>query len=135
MTPFARPSLAIVFGAFIVCTETCFHFDSVVGGVWLDMPWHDWIAGAALAAAGLSERRGATDLLLPAAWAFMLSLLVGAFFNHLADWLTVPQQASDTWLSEGALLGILSALIGIAASGLFATLAITRSGSHQSRSG
>jgi hypothetical protein len=117
---FARPILAVMFGAFIICAETCLHFDSVAEVVWLDMPWHDWLAGGWLVVAGWRSRT--PSLSLPAAWAFMLSLLVAAFFGHLAEWWMAWSDASESWLSEGTLLVALSGLTAIAACAVIVTL-------------
>ena len=110
MNAFARPALAVAFGAFILCAETCLHFESVAGAAWLDMPWHDWVAGAWLVVAGLRAQPSATAMSLTGAWAFMLSLLIGAFFGHLAEWWKPSSPAPDDWLSQGALLVCLTAL-------------------------
>ena len=40
----------------------------------------------------------------------MLSLLISAFFEHLADWWKPASPAPSDWLSEGALLGFLIVL-------------------------
>lgn len=119
----SRPILAIVFGAFILCAETCLHFESIAGAVWLDVPWHDWIAGGWLIAAGLlAQKRGSAGQFLAAPWAFMLSLLVGAFFGHLAEWWTGTADAPADWLSETALLSILTGLMVVAACAVIGTL-------------
>src|SRR5262245_37245975 len=70
---------AVAIGAFMVCTETCLHFGSIVQGPWVEMPWHDWIAATWLPVAGLRRR----VLELAIAWAFMASLLVGSLFGHI----------------------------------------------------
>ena len=84
MELFARPIVAIAFGAFIVCAETCLHFESLATGGWLDMPWHDWIAGGWLIVAGVRTQSSRLRLAVP--WAFMLSLPVGALLGLWADW-------------------------------------------------
>jgi hypothetical protein len=50
MTFFANPSLAIAFGAFLLCAETCLHFESLLAlpESWLSLPIHDWVAGCFL---------------------------------------------------------------------------------------
>ena len=110
MNAFTRPALAVAFGAFILCAETCLHFDSLATAAWLDMPWHDWLAGLWLVVAGLRGRTSGLPLSLTAAWAFMLSLLVSAFFGHIAEWWKPSSSAPNDWLSEGALLAWLTAL-------------------------
>jgi hypothetical protein len=110
MNVFAQPALAVVFGAFILCAETCLHFESLAAAAWLEMPWHDWLAGLWLVIAGLRARTSGLALSLTSAWAFMLSLLVSVFFWHLAEWWKPASSAPNHWLSEGALLGWLTAL-------------------------
>jgi len=59
MTLFASPMLAIAFGAFLLCAETCLHFESLLAlpGSWLSLPIHDWIAGGFLVYGGVRSRR------------------------------------------------------------------------------
>ena len=120
MELFARPIVAIVFGAFIVCAETCLHFDSLAAGNWLDMPWHDWIAGVWLTIAGMRNHHP-SQVRLAAPWAFMLSLLVGALFGLWGQWPTAVQP-SEEWLSAATLLWIVTALSTIALVALLETL-------------
>ncbi len=121
MKAFAHPWLAIVFGAFIVAAETCNHFDSLVHREWLSMPWHDWLAGGWLAGAGLSARGRGRPLGLAVAWAFMSSLLVSAFFDHLSDlWMPVSE-ASSAEVPAGVLLAALAGLTVVAGLALRAT--------------
>ena len=47
--------------------------------------------------------------------AFMLSLLIAAFFGHLAEWWKPSSPAANDWVSEGALLRWLTALTVTAA--------------------
>jgi hypothetical protein len=117
---FARPVLAVVFGAFIICAETCLHFESLAGAVWLDMPWHDWFAGGWLVVAGWRSQTPSPSL--TAAWAFMLSLLVAAFFGQMAEWWMPSSGPSNGWLSEGTLLAALSGLTATAACAVIVTL-------------
>jgi hypothetical protein len=96
MNAFARPALAVAFGAFILCAETCLHVEDLAAAAWLDMPWHDWIAGGWLVVAGLRRQTSGPALSLTAAWTFMLSLLIGAFFGHLAEWWKPSSPSSNS---------------------------------------
>jgi hypothetical protein len=64
MNTFTRPALAIAFGAFILCAETCLHFESLAAAVWLDMPWHHRIAGGWLVVTGLRAQASGSTLSL-----------------------------------------------------------------------
>jgi uncharacterized membrane protein YphA (DoxX/SURF4 family) len=124
MSMFAHPIVAIIFGGFIVCAETCLHFGDIVGSsAWIDLPVNDWFAGAFLVYGGVALRRNprrgrATQA---AAWGFMCSLLAAAFVAHWEEWRT-QSAPSDEWISAGAFLAILSALLIISVLGLFSTL-------------
>jgi len=127
MTSFASPILAIGFGAFLMCAETCLHFESLLGlpGSWLSLPIHDWVAGSFLIYGGVKSQRdwGTGRLYQVAAWAFNVSLLCGAFFGHLEDWSAeVPAQG---WISERALVIIIGFLFAISLCGLVSTMAVT----------
>lgn len=127
MKVFARPLLAIVFGAFILCTETCLHFDSILNpSSWIDLPIHDWLAGVFLIWSGVISRRDWTHgrPYQAAAWAFILSLLVGAFVAHWEEW-SLGEPGGE-WISAGAFVGILAGLVVVAAGGLVSTLAVRR---------
>jgi hypothetical protein len=115
MNVFVRPVFAVAFGGLILCAETCLHFESISTAAWLDMPWHDWIAAGWLLAAGLRGQSSRPALALTGAWAFMLSLLVAAFFGHLAEWWRPSPTAHSEWLSEGTVLVWLIALTVTAA--------------------
>ena len=130
---FAQPVVAISFGAFILCAETCLHAADIIAlSTWTDLPLNDWFAGGFLVYGGLTVRRSGERGLttLAAAWGFMCSLLVAAFLDHWTQWegASVP---SDEWIPEGAFLAILSALMVISALGLFATVANGRATSGQ----
>jgi hypothetical protein len=118
---FAQPS--VVFGAFMLCTETCDHFDAIARGDWLNMPIHDWTAAGLLVMAGVGSQRGWGErrAFRAVAWAFMLSLLFGAFFGHLAEWLAPTEPAG--WIPERVVFPVLIALNGIAILALVGTLA------------
>ena len=120
MTFLAKPSIAVVFGAFMLCTETCDHFDSIARLDWLNMPLYDWTAAGLLIAVGAVHRRD----FQATAWAFMLSLLFGAFFGHFAEWLAPTEP--DGWIPEQVVFPILIVLIAIAFVGLVATLRTRR---------
>ena len=62
---------------------------------------------------------------LAVAWAFMLSLLVGASYEMLGEWGRPPDE--NDWLSEGAFLAIVLTMTAIAASGLVSTLKTSQS--------
>jgi len=79
------------------------------------MPLYDWTAAGLLLAVGVVERRDYRAI----AWAFMLSLLFGAFFGHLDEWLTPTEP--DGWLSERIVFPALVALIVIALLALIST--------------
>src|SRR5262245_60237942 len=115
MTFFAKPAVAVVFGAFMLCAETCDHFGEIVRLDWLNMPFHDWTAAGLLIAVGAVHRRDFQAI----AWAFMLSLLFGAFFGHFAEWLA--PSGPDAWIPERIVFPILIALIVIAVIGLVST--------------
>jgi hypothetical protein len=121
----ARPVVAIVFGAFLICAETCLHFESVRAFPqdWLSLPLHDWTAGLFLVYCAARSRRDWSRgrPYQAAAWGFMLSLLVEAFFAHVEEWSL--QSQSDRWIPEGAFVGILAGLLVLALCCLVSTLA------------
>jgi hypothetical protein len=121
MTAFARPTLALAFGAFILCAESCRHFEDILHPTsWADLPWHDWMAGVFLVWSGISR----TTLYRAAAWGFMSSLLVGAFVGHWEDW-AAPSRP-DEWISGRAFLTILGVLLAVSVCALVATLRLDR---------
>jgi hypothetical protein len=123
MSVLALPMLAIGFGAFIVCAETCLHFGSIASlSSWVEWPVHDWIAGGGLVASGVvsgKDWNGGRPY-QAAAWAFMTSLLMAAFVNTWSEW--SEGIASDDWLSTGAWVVILEMLLAVSAAALAATL-------------
>lgn len=125
MAFFASSGLAIAFGAFLICAETCLHLESLFAlpAGWLALPIHDWLAGAFLVVAGVKARRAAGPgrLYQVAAWAFNASLLCGAFFGHLEEWSSTAP--ADEWLSERALVVIIGILLVMAVVGLVSTMA------------
>jgi hypothetical protein len=125
MAVFAHPIVAIIFGAFIVCAETCQHFGDIVGpSVWTDLPLNDWFAGAFLVYGGAALRRNPARgrAVQAAAWGFMCSLLAAAFVAHWEEWRT-QNTPSDDWIPAGAFIAILSVLLIVSVLGLSSTLA------------
>jgi len=126
MNIFARPIVAIAFGAFMFCAETCLHADSVlrVKTAPLDLPYYDWTAAGFLLCAGVLSRRDWTDTrrqYQAVAWGFMLSLLTGAFLRSVSDWL-MPPDYSEWGISEAGFVVIIASLLGVALSGLISTV-------------
>ena len=126
MSVFARPVTAIIFGAFMLCAETCLHADTLahVATAPLDLPYYDWTAAGFLLGAGVLSGRRFTDTrrqYQAVAWGFMLSLLTGAFLGSLAEWLTPP--ASSEWgISEAGFVVIIAALMVVALCGMVSTV-------------
>ena len=124
---FAKPGVAIAFGAFFLCAETCLHAENVLqfASRPLELPVYDWSAGGFLLVAGVLSLRDWSTVrrqYQAVAWGFMLSLLVGASFSTLGEWLTPPDESD--WLSEGAFLTIVVTLTIIALCGLISTLRV-----------
>jgi hypothetical protein len=123
---FAKPGVAITFGAFMLCAETCLHAESffAAGATAFELPFYDWTAGAFLLTAGVLSRRSWTltrRQYQAVAWGFMLSLLFGALVSQAQEWLTPPNEVA--WgLSEGGFLGIILGLAVIALCGLVSTV-------------
>jgi hypothetical protein len=125
MPMFARPIVAIIFGAFFVCAETCDHIGDIVApSAWTDLALNDWFAGAFLVYGGMALRRNPVRgrAVQAAAWGFMCSLLVVAFLAHLEESST-GITPSDEWIPKGAFIAILSVLLVVSVLGLFSTLA------------
>ena len=125
MRYFAKPGIAIAFGAFFLCAETCLHADTVLrfASEPLELPWHDWGAGGFLLIAGVLSQRAWTltrRQYQAVAWGFMLSLLLGALFSSISAWLTPP--AETDWLSEGGFVLVISIMSAIACAGIVSTL-------------
>ena len=123
MRVFALPLVAIAFGAFILCAETCLHFESILDpSQWRDLPIHDWLAGGFLVFSGVISRRdwNRGRSYQAAAWGFMSSLLLGAFVAHLEEWSSQPP--TDGWVSDPAFLVILVGLLALSVGGLVGTL-------------
>ena len=127
---FARPGVAIGFGAFFLCAETCLHAEEVLqfASRPLELPVYDWTAGGFLLIAGVLSRRDWSTgcrQYQAVAWGFMLSLLTGASFSMLGEWLRPPDESD--WLSEGAFLLIVMTMTLIALCGLVSTLKVRES--------
>jgi uncharacterized membrane protein len=122
---FAKPGVAIGFGAFFLCGETCLHAEEVLhfASSPLELPVYDWAVGGFLLIAGVLSHRDCSTMrrqYQAVAWAFMLSLLTGASFSMLQEWFRPPQESD--WLSEGAFLSIVIMMTFIALCGLVSTL-------------
>jgi hypothetical protein len=131
---FANPGLAIGFGAFMLCAETCLHAESFLAGeaTALELPLYDWAAGAFLLIAGVMSQRSSTlsrRQYQAVAWAFMLSLLFGALVSYVQEWLT-PPNVIEWGVSEGGFVTIILALVAIALCGLVSTLKVDTSTRH-----
>ena len=92
MTFLNRPALAMAFGAFMLCAETCNHFEDllVARSNLLALPWYDWASGVFLVYAAIQSRRDWVTgrSIQIAAWAFVLSLLSHALFRELEGWIS-----------------------------------------------
>lgn len=126
MRYFAKPGVAIAFGAFMLCAETCLHAESFLAGdaSSFELPIYDWTAGMFLLTAGVLSQRSWTltrRQYQAVAWAFMLSLLFSALISFVQEWLT-PPNVIEWGLSEGAFVGIILALTLIALFGLVSTV-------------
>jgi uncharacterized membrane protein len=127
---FAKPAVAIAFGAFFLCAETCLHAEEVLqfASRPLELPVYDWSAGGFLLVAGVLSFRDWSTVrrqYQAVAWGFMLSLLVGASFSMLSEWLTPPDESE--WLSEGWFLIVVVTMTIIALCGLTSTLRVRES--------
>jgi hypothetical protein len=123
---FAKPGVAIAFGAFMLCAETCLHAESFLAAdaSAFELPIYDWTAGLFLLSAGVLSQRSWTltrRQYQAAAWAFMLSLLFGALVPSLQEWV-IPPNEIEWGISEGFFVGIILALATVALCGLVSTL-------------
>ena len=134
MTFFAKPSLALAFGAFMLCAETCNHFGDLllVRSNVLALPWYDWASSVFLMFAAIQSRRDRMTggLIRIAAWAFVLSLLSGAFLRELDDWtLHAPDAVGNGGLvplPEGTYVLVIGILSTVALAALVSTIRATR---------
>jgi hypothetical protein len=122
---FARPGLAIGFGAFFACAELCLHAGDVIALDWLSMPFVD-VAAASLLIYGAWRSR--TDWVggrpyQVAGWAFNASLLYSAFSRFLEEW-PLPA-AGEAWISDRAIGVIAGMMTAVALGGLWGTLRAT----------
>ena len=134
MRYFAKPGVAIAFGGFMLCAETCLHAESLLaaGATPFELPLYDWAAGGFLLVAGVMSHRAWTltrRQYQAVAWGFMLSLLFGALVSQLDEWLRPPNVA-ECGISEGAFVAIILARAAIALCGLVSTV---RDSSEQPR--
>ena len=125
--------LAVGFGALMLCAETCLHADAFLQAASqpLELPIYDWLAGGFLLSAGVLSSRQWTltrRQYQTAAWAFMLSLLTGAFISHLAEWLAPPIEPPSWGITETGFVVIIAVLMVIAACGLLSTVRATERG-------
>ena len=123
MRLFGLPVVAIAFGAFIICAETCLHVEDIVHPKsWIDLPIHDWLAGIFLVWTGIVGRRdwNKARSYLAAAWGFMTSLLFGAVVAHWEEF--SPQAQGDGWVSDRAFIAILIGLLVFGLCALIGTL-------------
>lgn len=130
MNFFAKPAVAIAFGAFFLCAETCLHAEDVLqfASRPLELPVHDWAAGGFLLGAGVLSSRDWSTVrrqCQAVAWGFMLSLLTGASLSMLHGWLAPPDESD--WLSEGAFLTIVVIMTFIALCGVVSTMRVRES--------
>ncbi len=126
MRYFAKPGVAIAFGAFMLCAETCLHAESFLAAdaTAFELPFYDWTAGVFLLTTGVMSQRSWTltrRQYQAVAWAFMLSLLFGASVSFVQEWLT-PPNVVEWGISEGGFVAIIVALVIIALFGLVSTL-------------
>ena len=126
MRYFAKPGVAIAFGAFMLCAETCLHAESFLAAdaTAFELPLYDWTAGAFLLTTGVLSQRSWTltrRQYQAAAWAFMLSLLCGALISFVQEWLS-PPNVVEWGISEGAFVAIILTLVIIALCGLVSTM-------------
>jgi hypothetical protein len=128
MTFLTKPSVALTFGAFMLCAETCNHFDQllVARSNLLALPWYDWASGVFLVYAAIqSGRDWATGRPIQiAAWAFVLSLLSNAFIRELKEWRggSLDGNGGLVPLHEGAYVLIIGLLATVALGGLVSTI-------------
>jgi hypothetical protein len=134
MRLFAKPAVALGFGAFFLCAATCADFDQVI-----DMPLSlvpDWTAGVLLIGgaviSGRNWRKGCRYQI--AAWAFMVSLLFGSFLANLQDWVSHSPDATGTTglvaLSQGTYVVVVGLLLALALVGLVSSLVTTHDDSR-----
>ena len=126
MTAFAKPSVALGFGAFFLCAVTCTHFDELLATPLLLVS--DFAAGLVLIAGGVLSGRdwlGGRQYQI-VGWSFMASLLLGSFFGNLTDLLKHAPEANGSTglvaLSQGPYTLIVGVLFVVSVCGLWMTL-------------
>jgi hypothetical protein len=134
MQYFAKPAIAIAFGAFFLCAETCLHAEEILRFSHnpLGLPLYDWSAGMFLLAAGILTQRAwmlTRRQYQAVAWGFMLSLLLGALISSLEEWLTPPPTV-EWGISEGGFVVIITAMVVIAIAGIVGTVRTPASSSE-----
>lgn len=123
MTRLASPTLAIGFGAFFLCAETCLHLGDLIPlESWFALPIHDWAAGLLLMYGGVKSGRHweGGRLYQIAGWAFNVSLLSGAFLGHLEEWSSGT--IHDGFISQPVLLILIAILLAVSIGGLVSTI-------------
>ena len=129
MTLFARPGMAVAFGAFFICAATCTHFDEITTSPRSLAP--DWAAGVFLFGGAILSSRDWPDgrVYQVAAWAFMVSLLFNSVHGNLESWLASETAAAPTGLVTlplGLHLAIEAVLLAVACGGPIASLRVKR---------
>ena len=131
---FAKPPVALCFGAFFLCAATCAHSDALATAP-LGLA-SDWIAGIVLIIGGVVSARDWLDgrQYQVVGWAFMTSVLRHSFLGNLSDLLT---HAPDAGGSSGLValplahyLVIVGLLLAVSIAGLWTTLAMSKRRGH-----
>jgi hypothetical protein len=125
MGVFARPGLAIGFGAFFVCAELCLHAGDIVALDWPSMPIYD-VAVASFLVFGAVRSRADWVGGRPyqaAGWAFTASLLYSAFSGFLEEWPLPPSE--EAWIPDQVVMIGAGVMTAIALGGLWGTLRTT----------
>ena len=130
MTAFAKPSVALGFGAFFLCAVTCTHFDELLATPLLLVS--DFAAGLVLIAGGVLSGRdwlGGRQYQI-VGWSFMASLMLHASLGNLVDMISPAGAAGSregstglVALSPGAYTLIVAVLFIVSVCGLWMTLA------------
>lgn len=119
----AKPSVALGFGAFVLCAATCTHFDELGSPLSLAP---DWAAGVLMVGSAIVSGRdwsGGRPYQI-AAWAFMVSLLFASFLGNLEEWMASESQGVTglVSLSPGLYLASIGILLAVALGGLISSL-------------
>jgi hypothetical protein len=126
MSVFARPGLAVGFGAFFLCAETCLHFENILSLDWPSVPFHDWAVALFLIYGGTQSRKdwASGRPYQAVGWALNASLLYMALTGHLEESGTQTAE-EDPWISERAIVLSIGVMLAIALCGLWSTLQTT----------